>query len=94
MRQVTGGRGSGGMRADLEILAAAVATRERLASEGDEVMLITGDKNLQLLAGAHSIPSASLVEVRGALRVRDEVWHGAYRSSLAQGAVAAAMARR
>ena len=94
MRQVTGGRDRGGMRADLEILAVALATRARLASEGDEVMLVTGDKNLQLLAGAHSLPSASLEEVRGALRVRDEVWQSAYRTSLAQGAVAAAMARR
>lgn len=89
-----GGGGYGGMRADLEILAVAIATRARLASEGDEVVLVTGDKNLQLMAGAHSLPSASLLEMRAALRVRDDVWKKAYRSSLAEGAVAAAMSGR
>ena len=99
------------MKADSRILACALDMRARLQwqaveasgkppSEGIacEVVLVTQDVNLQLLAAVASkgVPmrALSMTELRHELEERETVWRRAYSQQLARCAVAAAVCAR
>ena len=75
------------MKSDSEILACAMACRKEAA---DEVVLVTADKSLAVLAGIHGMAAMTLEEMRAALEVRETVFRRAFASTLGAGAVAAA----
>ena len=77
------------MRADLEILACAMACRESVAT-ADEVVLATADKSLSALARIHGVATVTLEEMRAELEARDSMFRKAYATELATNAVAAA----
>ena len=77
------------MRADLEILACAMACCEAVAT-ADEVVLATADNSLSALARIHGVATVTLEEMRAELEVRDAVYRKAYATELGSNAVAAA----
>jgi rRNA-processing protein FCF1 len=68
------------MKADTRILDCARSCK-RVASENDECMLVTEDKNLQLLAGVHNFPAMNFAQCTRDLWERETVWRQVRSSS-------------